>query len=196
MPVELALLGIKVLASTASARGGGDSPFFTRLLTLRCGVGCSSPTSGGSWGASSSTRVPITRTMETPRVITSFLRLTLSGVLKLLLFRFLVFLGRAALYMAFIFRMPIFPAISVRYRAAEMVLVLYVLIIFGFLCALQLEHALSSPITVGRMAGSTLIVRRTTVEKNTGPFTLGGGSLSHMFQLPTTGLPRVRVGMG
>ena len=52
--------------------------------------------------------------------------------------------------------MPPFAAISARYRAAEEVLVLYLLIMFGFLCALQLEHARTSPITVRQVAGSTL----------------------------------------
>ena len=67
--------------------------------------------------------------------------------------------------MAFIFIMLTFTAIFARYRAAEMVLVLHLLTIFGFLCALQLEHACTLCNTVGCLAGSTLIVRRTTVEK-------------------------------
>ena len=58
---------------------------------------------------------------------------------------------------------------------AEMFLVLYLLTIFGFLRALQLEHARTSPITFGRVAGSTLIFRRTTVEKIGGPLPLEGG---------------------
>ena len=48
---------------------------------------------------------------------------------------------------------------------------LYLLTIFSFLRALQLYHAGTSPITVERVAQSTLIVRRTTVEDNGGPFT-------------------------
>ena len=90
--------------------------------------------------------------------------------------------------------MPPFAASSALYRAAKLVLVLSLLTIFGFLRALQLEHARTSPITVGHVAGSTLIVRKTTVEKIRGPFTFGGGGLSHVLQLPTTDLPRVRVG--
>ena len=76
-----------------------------------------------------------------------------------------------------------------------MVLVLHLLTIFVFLRALQWEHARTLPITVRYVEGSTLIVRRTTVEKIRGPFTLGGGGLNHMFQLTTTALPRVRVRM-
>ena len=89
--------------------------------------------------------------------------------------------------------MPPLAAKSARYRAAEIVLVLYLLTIFSFLHALQLEHARTSPITVGRPAGSSLIVRRTTVEKIRRPFTFGGGGLSQVLQLPTTALPKVRV---
>ena len=95
--------------------------------------------------------------------------------------------------MAFIFIMPMLAAISARYRAAEMVLPLHPLTIFSFLLALELEHASTRPITVGHVAGSTLIVRRTTLEKISGPFTIRGGALLHMFQLPSTALPRVRV---
>ena len=95
--------------------------------------------------------------------------------------------------MAFIFIMPMFAAISTPYCAAEMVWVLHLLTIFGFLRALQVGHARTLPIIVERVAGSTLIVRRTTVEKIKGPFTLGGGGLSHMFQLPTTALPTLRA---
>ena len=105
----------------------------------------------------------------------SHLGFTVSGSLTLLLFRFLEFLGLAAFCMAFIFIMPTFTAISARYRAAEMVLLLHLLTIFCFLRALQLEHARTSSITFGRVAGSTLIVRRTTVKEIRGPFTLGGG---------------------
>ena len=47
VPVDLALLGVIVLVGAASAGNGAESPFFTWLLTLRCGGGCSSPTSGG-----------------------------------------------------------------------------------------------------------------------------------------------------
>ena len=94
-------------------------------------------------------------------------------------------------YVAFILIMPPVAAISSRYCAAEMVLVLYLLTIFGFLLALQLEHARTSPITVRRVAGSTLIVRRTTVEKIWGPSTFG----VYVLQLPTTVLPRIRVGL-
>ena len=80
--------------------------------------------------------------------------------------------------MAFIFIMPSLDAISARYRSEGRGLVLHFLTIFGFLRALQLEHAGTSPITVGRVARSTLIVRRKTVEKIRGPFTLGGGGVS------------------
>ena len=97
---------------------------------------------------------------------------TLTSVPTPLLFSFLMFFGFAAFYVAFIFIMPLFAAISACYRAAEMVLLLHLLTISGFLRAVQLQHARTSPITVGRLAGSTLIVRRTTVEKIRGPFTL------------------------
>ena len=85
--------------------------------------------------------------------------------------------------------------ISACYHAAEMVLVLHVLTIFSFLLALQMEHAGTLPITVGRMVGATLIVRRTAVEKIRGPFTFRGGGLPQMFQLSPAALPRVRVGL-
>ena len=98
-------------------------------------------------------------------------------------------------YVAFIFIMPALAAISARYRAAEMVLVLCLLTIFGFLLALQLEQASTSPITVWRVAASALVVRRTTAEKIRDPFTIGGGHFFHMFQLPTTAFPRVRLGL-
>ena len=125
----------------------------------------------------------------------SSLGINFSGVVTPLLFRFLVFLELAAFLMAFIFIILTFAATSARYHAAEMVLVLHLLTIFGFLRALQLERARTSPFTVRSVAGCTLIVRRTTVEKIRGPFTLGEGAPSHMFQLPTTALPKVRVGM-
>ena len=70
---------------------------------------------------------------------------------------------------------PTFAATFTCYCAAEVVLVLHPLTIFGFLCARQLEHARTSPITVGRVAGSTLIVRRRTVENSRGHFNLGWG---------------------
>ena len=98
-------------------------------------------------------------------------------------------------HLAFIFIMPPFAAISARYRAGEMVLVLHLLTISGFLRAPQLEHARTSPITVGRLVGSPLIVRRTTVENMRGPFTLVGGGLSHVLQMPTTAPPRVGLGL-
>ena len=72
--------------------------------------------------------------------------------------------------MAFIFIMPPFAAISARYSTAEMVLVFYLLIICGFLCLLRLKHARTSPITVGRVAGSTSIIRTTTIETIRVPF--------------------------
>ena len=100
---------------------------------------------------------------------------TLCGVLTPLLFGFLVFLGLAAFHMAFIFIMPMFAATCAHYRAEEEVQALHLLTMFGFLLALQLEHARISRIKVGGVAGSTLIVRRTTAEKNNPPFTLGGG---------------------
>ena len=100
---------------------------------------------------------------------------TLTGVLTPFLFHFFQFFGFAGFYVAFILIMPPLAAISARYRAAEMVLVLHLLIIFGFLRALQLKDARTLPISVGRVAGSTLIVRGTTVEKIWGPFTFGGG---------------------
>ena len=61
---------------------------------------------------------------------------TLTGVLTPFPFRLPWFFGIAAFYVAFISIMPPFAAISARYCAAEMVLVLYLLTIFGFLCAL------------------------------------------------------------
>ena len=98
--------------------------------------------------------------------------------------------------MVFIFIMPKFAATSACYCAAEMVLVLHLLTIFSFLRAFQLEHARTSPITVGRVAGSTLILRRTNVEKIRGPFTLVGRvSGLHLLHLATIALPRVRVGL-
>ena len=72
--------------------------------------------------------------------------------------------------------------------------VLHLLTIFGFLPAIQLKHARTSPITVGRVVASTLIVRRTTVKEIRGPFPPGGGGLSHVLRMPTTTLPRIRVG--
>ena len=111
-----------------------------------------------SWrgcGPSSSNRVTLTG--GSPRIVPSPLGFTLSGVLTPLLFRFLEFVGLAAFYVAFIFIMPTFAAISAHYRAAQVVLVLHLLTIFSFLPALQLEHANTSPITVGCMAGSTLM---------------------------------------
>ena len=87
--------------------------------------------------------------------------------------------------------MPPLAAISARYRAAETVLVLYLQTIFGFPRALQLEHARTSLIKVVRVAGSTLIVRRTTVEKIGGPFTFGGGVSVMCFSCP----PRAFAGL-
>ena len=173
MPLELALLGVLILFGAASAGGGGNSPLFIRLSTLRCGVGCSSSTSGGGEGLLSSTRVTVTG--GSPRVLASPLRFTLTGVLTPLSFCFLVFLGLAAFYVAFIFMMPTLTTISARYRASEMVWVVHLVIIFFFLLVLQLEQASTRPITVGRVAGSTFIVRRTTAEKITGPFTIRRG---------------------
>ena len=164
-------------------------PFFTRCLTLRCGAGCSSSTSGGGRRPWSSTRV--TSTFKTSWVrAPRFRSSTLTGVLTPFLFCFLMFFRFAAFYVAFIFRMPPHAAVSARHRAAEMVLVLYLLTIFIFLRALQLEHPHSWPITVMRLAGSTVIVRRTTVEKVWGPYTPGRGGTRHVLQLPTTALPR------
>ena len=100
---------------------------------------------------------------------------TFTGVLMPLFFRFLMFLGLVAFYVAFIFIMPTLAAISTRCRATEMVLVLQLLTILSFLLALQLEQARTPPITVGRVARSTFIVRRTTIEKIRGPFAFGGG---------------------
>ena len=48
VPVDVALLGVPTAPVGATSAGdGGDRMFFTRLLTLRCGVGFSSSTSGG-----------------------------------------------------------------------------------------------------------------------------------------------------
>ena len=82
--------------------------------------------------------------------------------------------------MALTFRMPMLAAIWARYRAAELVLVLHLLTIFGFLLALQLEQASTSPITVARVAGSMLIFRMTTVEKIGAPLPLEAGSPSYV----------------
>ena len=108
---------------------------------------------------------------------------------------FLSFQNKLTLLPLKTYVMPPLAAKSARYRAAEMVLVLYLLTIFGFLPALQLEHARTSPITVRRVAGSTLIFPRTTVEKIGGPFTFGGGGLSQVLELTTAALTRVRVGL-
>ena len=99
---------------------------------------------------------------------------TLTGVRTPLIFNCLNFFGFAAFYVAFILIMPTIVAISARYRAPEMVLVLHYLTIFSFLLALQLEYASDLPITLGRVARSTLVVRRTTVEKIRDPVTIGG----------------------
>ena len=70
-----------------------------------------------------------------------------------------------------------------------------VLIIFGFLLVLKLEEAGASPITVMGVAGSTFVVPRTTVEKIKDPFAVEGGGLLHVFQLTTTAVTRVKVGL-
>ena len=156
-------------------------------------MGCFSSTSLGGWGPSSSR---VTLTLRTSRVrAPPYGSPALTGGLRPFLFRFLEFFGFAAFDVAFIFMMPPLAAKTARYRAAELGLVLYLLTIFSFLRALQLEHARTSPITVGRVAGSTFIICRTTVEKIGGPFIFEGGGLSHVLQLPPTALPRVRVGL-
>ena len=192
--VELKLLGVIVFVGAASARGGGDIPFFTRLLTLRCRVGCSSSTIGRSQDLRPPPGLPLPLPWEPPGFMASPLEFTLSGVLTPLLFRFLEFLGLTAFYMAFIFIMATFAAISAHYRAAEMVLVLHLRTIFGILRVFQLEHARISPITVGRVARTTLIVRRTTVQKIRGPFTLGGGVSVICFNCPPRPLPGLQWG--
>ena len=55
--------------------------------------------------------------------------------------------------------------------------------IFSFLLALRLEHASTTPITIARVAGSTLIVR--TIRH---PFKIGGRGILHVLQLPTVAL--------
>ena len=122
------------------------------------------------------------------------LRFTFTGVLTPLLFRFLECLGLAAFYVAFCFIMLTLAAISARYLAAEMVLVLHLMSIFCFLRALQLEQASTSPITLGGVAGSNLIVRIMTVGKIRGPCTIGGGDLLQMFQLRTAAFPALEWG--
>ena len=77
----------------------------------------------------------------------------LTGVVTPLLFRFLKFLGLPAFYVSFIFIMPTLAAMSARHRAAEMVLVLHLLTILGFLLLLHLKHASTPPVTVGRVVG-------------------------------------------
>ena len=91
--------------------------------------------------------------------------------------------------------MPTLAAISARDRAVEMVLVLHLLTILSILLALQLEHASTLPSTVWRVAGCTLIGCRSAVVKIGGPFTIEGGVLLNVFQLPTVALPRVRLGL-
>ena len=121
----------------------------------------------------------VTLTLNTSRVRGPPFRSTnLTGCLTPFLLWFLESFEFLPFYVAFIFIMPPFAAISARYRAAGKVLVLYLLTIFSVLRVLRLEHARTSPITVGRVAGSTLIVRRTTVEKIRAPLPLGGGSQS------------------
>ena len=73
---------------------------------------------------------------------------TFTAVFPPFFFRFIMFFGFAALYVAFIFIMPTLAAISARDHAPEMVLVLHLLPILSFLLALQLEEASTLPITV------------------------------------------------
>ena len=89
-----------------------------------------------------------------------------------------MFLGFAAFYAAFTFIMPTLAALAARYRAAELVMLLHLLTILSFLSGLYFEQARTSPITVGRVARSTFVVRRAIVEKIRGPFAFGGGSSS------------------
>ena len=186
MRVEIALLGVLVLRGASTAGGGRHCPLFTRLLTLGCGVRSSSSASGR--GASSFIRVTLTR--GSPTIAAAPLDSTLTGIVTPLLFCFLMFIGFAVFYGAFIV-----AAISARSRTAEMVPVLHRLTVFTFLLALQLEHASTPPTTVGGVAASTLVVRRTAVEKISGFFACGGGGLLHVFQLSTTALPSVRPGL-
>ena len=151
--------------------------------TVRLSYGCSAlgvrlgaplPPVGGGRVPSSYTRVTLAR--KCPWSATSPLGfITLTGVLTPPPFRFFVFLGFAAFDVAFILIMLTLAAISACYRTAEIVLVLHLLTIFSFLLALQLEQARTTPIKVGRVAGSYLLVRRTAVERIGGPFTVGGG---------------------
>ena len=104
-----------------------------------------------------------------------------------------MFFELAVFYVAFILVMPTLAALPARDCAAEVALVFYLLTIFGFLLALQLEEASGSPIRVRGIPRSTFFVRRTTVEKIRDPFAFGGGGLLHVFQLTTTALTRVRV---
>ena len=82
--------------------------------------------------------------------------------------------------LAFILVMWTLAATSAGNRAAELVLVFHLLTILGFLLALKLQQAGASPITVGRMARSTFVVRRTIVEKIKGLFAIGGRGLLHV----------------
>ena len=131
---------------------------------------------GGGWGHPSS--IKATLTGRSASIVASLLGLTLTGVLTPLLFRFLKFLGLAAFYVGFILIMPTLAATSAGYCATEMVLVLHLLTIFSFLLALYLEHASTLPITVGRLAGYTLIICRMTVETIWAPLPSEGGSPS------------------
>ena len=113
--------------------------------------------------------------------------------MPLLFFRFLMFFGFAAFYVAFILVMQTLAAICAPCRAAEMVLVLHLLTVLGFLPALQLKHESTSPIIVGPVAGSTFAVRRRTLESLGGPFAIVGQGLLHVFQLSKSAVTRVKV---
>ena len=91
--------------------------------------------------------------------------------------------------------MLMLASISARNRAAELVLVFHLFTILGFLLALMLQQASVLSITVGRVARSTCVGCKTTAEKTTSPFVIGGRGLLHVFQLPTTAFTQVRVGL-
>ena len=75
----------------------------------------------------------VTLTRGSLRVTDSFIKVTLTTLLPPFFFRFLVLFRVAAFYMAFVFVMPPLATKAARNCAGEVILMLYVLPIFGFL---------------------------------------------------------------